>query len=371
MKLIPKYQKGTNKGGIVKFGLYGGMPQEKGRTPEWDDEEDAIFNDSEDENYLRSKGYTVNKQGNYYLDRNGKYFPGIIYHNNNTWNHYILDYNGIKGWDMHNLSDEQKQLLSDLGLDYDKFYISKPDPRKQPNPELIKAKLPQANYQVGNSTITYSNQFNAPLPTTEEELENYMNYGTYHVTDPDKGYDFNIQRGLYRDGGSKHLRFIGTYPEEWKQYNGQIFRKAFDDNDEKAEQVRNALNDLLKDYQIQFDKGGGLISKHKFGNRIRKGQEGLEFNPESFIAKLYNPLQNNKKLELLYRKQLTPPITYPKPTREIIYKGNSLDLELINKTKQQAANQTLRNIERYIQDRERVNAENLEKLRTQSKRFYK
>lgn len=255
----------------IKFGLFGGLPTEKGRTPEWDSEEEFIFNDQEDTNYLNSNNIKYSKEGNYYLDSNGKYLPGVIYYNkDNTWNHYQLDRYGIKGYNMKNLSPEQYQQILDLGLDYNKFYPNVETAEKyKPNLNLIQSKLPQSR-NIGNISVTYSNDY--PLPYNENALNDYLDYGSYHVIDPDNNYDFYVKSGRLRDGGSREIRFVGTYPEEWRKYKGIIRTADYDipEKVEKSEQKKQALNELLKQYQIQFDKKGNKLISRKFKTYLNK-----------------------------------------------------------------------------------------------------
>ena len=263
---------------ITKFGVLGRNPKDANRTPQWDAEEDKIFNPTEDDNFLKSKNINYTKNGIYYLDEKGKYLPGIIYHSpdGKTWNHYVLGPNGIEGFDNRNLSLEQYKIYKDTGLDFSKFFGKYSNPKDYiPREDL---KLPRENYKVGNSTITFKSGFpweraangQKPNGISLNNLRNYTDYGSWHVVDPDNGYDFIIRSGRLRDGGSRSVDLQGNYPSEWKQHTGIIRYNGVDDNQDEydsAENRRNALNNIFKAYNLQFDKQGGKLNKYQFGGK--------------------------------------------------------------------------------------------------------
>lgn len=253
---------------IVRFGVFGRNPKDANRTPQWDAEEDKVFNSTEDDKFLKSKNVNYTKNGIYYLDEKGKYLPGIIYHSpdGNTWNHYTLGPNGIEGFDNRNLSLEQYKIYKDTGLDFSKFFGKYSNPEDYiPREDL---KLPRENYKVGNSTITFRSELpwekaadgQKPNGISLNNLRNYTDYGFWHIVDPDKNYDFTIRSGRLRDGGSRTISLNGNYPKEWNQYNGIIRYNGFHKDDGSAEIRRNAINNLLKQYELQFDKQGGKLN---------------------------------------------------------------------------------------------------------------
>ena len=121
---------------------------------------------------------------------------------------------------------------------------------------------------IGNASITHSNHF-APEVFSKAQMDDFNkhrlgDYSSWHVVDPDKGYDFYIGSGRLRDGGSRELRIYGkSYPKEWDQHTGIIRYNGINDNkqeEEKALQRRNTLNTLFKAYGLQFDKKGGKLN---------------------------------------------------------------------------------------------------------------
>lgn len=255
---LPFMQKGKP---ITRFGVLGRNPKDANRTPQWDSEEDKVFNSTEDDNFLKSKNITYTKNGNYYFDKNGRYIPGIIYHSpdGKTWNHYSLGRDGIEGFDKRNLSLEQYNLYKTLGIDPTKFYENAEEAENyRPNPELV---LPKGTEKVGNSTVTFKEVFpHRNKAVSRNSLRDYTDYGSWHIVDPDNGYDFTIRSGRLRDGGSRTIDLQGNYPGEWKQHTGIIRYNGVDDDQNEynsAENRRNALNNIFKAYNLQFDKKGG------------------------------------------------------------------------------------------------------------------
>lgn len=252
----------------VYFAPYAGLPQDKGRTPEWDAEEEELFSESANDEYLKSEGLDYTKDGIYYLDTKGGYMPGAIYYNNNgTWNHYELSPYGIKGFNLHKLSPEQYQLLNTLGINPGRFFRNRQFPQEYVplDPEYIQSKIPKSNYKVGNATIEYNNNMDASTIYNQDQLDTYLDNFNYHIVDPDKGYDFNIKNGTYSDGGSKYIKISGTYPEEWNAYQRKIYKSPlYPSKAEAAEETRNALNELFKIYNIQFKQGGKLIPHKRY-----------------------------------------------------------------------------------------------------------
>ena len=257
---IPFLKKGKP---VTKFGVFGQHPEKAGRTPQWDSEENKIFNEKSDAEYLNKENIKYTKEGNYYLNEHGKYLPGIIYHSpdGQNWNHYQLNTGNFNGYDMFNLTPEQYQQIIDVGLDYTKFYRT-PERAEfyRPNPEL-KSKLPQSEKRIGNTIITYSNNQEVPENLSKRTFQNYDDYGSYSIKDPDNGYDFTIRSGRLRDGGSRTIKLEGNYPKEWDQYKGIIRYGGFGKDDGSAEKRRQQLNNVLKSYGIQFDKKGGILNK--------------------------------------------------------------------------------------------------------------
>lgn len=277
-KLIPKYQTGTPKKGIVKFGLYGKHPNEANRTPQWDSEENKVFNTKSDQEYLNNKGIKYTKEGQYYIDDKGKYLPGIIYYKTGKdWNHYSLGQKGIEGFDNYNLSQEQYDTYRNLGLDFSKFFPKDYDYNDFiPDSTLT---IPSSETKVGNSTITFKAEYPweisggkptsegiKPNAITKNALRRYTKYGTYHVVDPDNNYDFYISFDNYRDGGSQGVCFYGdNIPEQYKQQEGLIRYNGILPNETKSQQAAKRLqnlNNLLKTYGITlYNNGGKLIPK--------------------------------------------------------------------------------------------------------------
>ena len=254
---------------IVKFGVSGKNPKDAGRTPQWDTEEEAIFNPAEDDKFLKSNNITYTKDGIYYLNENGKYLPGIIYHspNGNDWNHYSLTSNGITNFDKRNLSLDQYNLYKSLGINPVRFYENAEEAEfYRPNPNL---KLPEKETKIGNSTITFKEGFpyersymgQKPNAVSRASLREYTDYGSWHVVDPDKQYDFTIRSGRLRDGGSRTINLSGKYPEEWNKYTGIIRYNGMGKDDGSAQKNRESLNKFFSTYGIQLDKQGGILKK--------------------------------------------------------------------------------------------------------------
>lgn len=269
----------------IFFAPYAGLPQDKGRTPEWDSEEEELFSDVANDEYLKSQNLDYTRDGIYYLDSEGKYMPGTIYHNNNgTWNHYQLWPDTIRGFDLSRLSPRDYQLLQkDLGIDLNRFYSDGKFPEKYIplDPEFIKSQFP-TSYQVGNTTIEYDFGDISTI-YNQDQLDKRLAEGErgYHIIDPDNGYDFNIRKGTLREGGSKTFNIYGTFPDEWGQYNRKIIY-PWNGDTEKAKEIRQSLNNIFKNYNIQFKKGGRLIPKHKHGNFLKltprsTGFEGMAY----------------------------------------------------------------------------------------------
>lgn len=254
----------------VYFAPYGALPQVKGRTPEWDSEEEELFSEQANDEYLKSKGLDYTRDGIYYLDSKGKYMPGTIYYNDNgNWSHYELDPYYIKGFNFNKLSLDQYKLLQTLGIDLGKYYNNGKFPEEliPLEPKYIQSKIPKSNYKIGNSTIEYTNDMDASTIQNQEQLDEYLNNFNYHIVDPDNGYDFNITNGTVRDGGSKYIEFSGKYPEEWNElYQRQVYKASslHPGKAKDAEKIRNTLNELFKNYNIQFKKGGKLIPRKRY-----------------------------------------------------------------------------------------------------------
>lgn len=255
------------------FAPYGALPQEKKRTPEWDLEEEELFSDAANDEYLKSIGMDYTRDGIYYLDSNGKYLPGVIYYNNDgKWNHYKLTPSGVRGFNNQWLDQKEYQLLQTLGINPGRFFENGQFPQEYIplDPRYIQSQLPNPikQYRVGNSTIEQI----STLPTStirnqndlNHYLNNYLDHPNYHVIDPDNGYDFNISNGMYRDGGSRYIHLYGTYPKEWEDYDHAIYKAADPSKKQSAEETRNALNELFKNYNIQFKQGGKLIPKKHY-----------------------------------------------------------------------------------------------------------
>ena len=297
---------------IIKFGVAGRHPKDAGRTPQWDEEEDKIFNTTEDDKYLKSKNINYSREGNYYVDNKGKYLPGIIYYSpdGKTWSHYGLGPNGIDGFNPTDLSQEQYDLYRTLGLNNERFYRNAEDAEfYRPNPEL---KLPENGkpIKIGNSTVTFRERYpHRGKAVSKNSLRGYLNYGSWDIVDPDKGYDFTVSSDLLRDGGSRVINLRGKYPDEWNQYSGGMVRYNgfFPDEDEEkqAEINRNGLNNILKAYGIQFEKNGGIMKKYQQGGQLSNTQQqGLQYLAQMYAQQTGKDPQQDQEGFMQFVQQL-------------------------------------------------------------------
>ena len=277
------------------FALFTDYPWEKGRTPEWDDEENKIFNKEEDINYLNSKGYPfeVTKTGYYTDSTDGKYYSGIIYEQrpDNGYNYYKITPGGIKGYvggslqdnkytgqeinyNLRNMSPETLERFTNLGLDMSRFFKNQSEYEYyKPNAEL---KIP-TSLDNGMYTITYEDRFNRyPLNPSQANVD-YMNKllrgghdletlslggKSWIVTDKNTGKSFTISGQQDRGGGS-YLTFPDGLPEGVDSIDpgGGSHYLIYDIFDTKeTKERRQALNNLLEKYGLKF-KNGGCVNR--------------------------------------------------------------------------------------------------------------
>lgn len=270
-KLISKHQAGK----VMGIAPYAGYPEDKNRTLAWDDEENKLFSSEENSKYLNSKGikHSVSPQG-YYTGDNGQYLPQMIYYNDGkNDSHYSIKPNSISfrkrngvsehrgNFDFKNLSQEDYTFIKDsLGLDPTKFYSSPKEAEYyRPNSKL--QLVPKR--KVGNSTVTYDNNRYSTGNLNQAKVDEFTKYsggqddgyGSWHVVDPDKGYDFYVKQKVYRDGGSRDLQFEGKYPESLKPGRIKVAGMIVSDSDRQAAtNYRNGVNSALKEYGIQFSE---------------------------------------------------------------------------------------------------------------------
>ena len=111
---------------------------------------------------------------------------------------------------------------------------------------------------IGKIKIEHSNDF-APKVLSKAAVNDFNkgslgDYSSWHIVDPDKGYDFTIRSERLRDGGSRTLDIYGnSFPQEWKQNTGIIRYNGFGNDDGSAQKRRDALNNIFKAYGLQFD----------------------------------------------------------------------------------------------------------------------
>lgn len=121
---------------------------------------------------------------------------------------------------------------------------------------------------MGNVSIKHSNDFVSEVLSkasmNDFNKERLGDYSSWHIIDPDNGYDFSIRSGRLRDGGSRTIDFYGkNYPKEWEKYSGIIRYNGIGNEEEEskqAQQRRDYLNQIFKAYGLQFDKRGGKLS---------------------------------------------------------------------------------------------------------------
>lgn len=283
MRRLKKYQGGKN----IYFAPFSAFPQDKNRTPEWDDEEDKLFNDVENEKFFKEhsdseyySGYSKVKNSPYYTRVNPKtnkveYAPGIIYQRNDdgTWTHYLLNNNQIEeirhngnrergsltrhvGYDGKGYVDQDKyNRIKQLGLDTNIIYA----PDEQYDENFINSF--NNTFNVNGYTVVYDGKFLSTFPNKrnaelfQKRLHGDDHSGTWTIND-NNGHQFVIKAWQDRGGGS-HLKFSGDVPEGLE--NGSLY-----DDGESNDEYINRMNKLLQKYNIQFKNNGGKLIPRKY-----------------------------------------------------------------------------------------------------------
>lgn len=287
---IKKYQKPN---GSLHFAAYTDFPSKKGRTPEWDADEQSIFNDYEDQKYFTSNNIQATKQKNtpYYIDNQGFYHDGVIYNNKDgkNWNHYkigLVKTRGGESWnylsdnngviDTSNLTlDQYNNIVHNLKLDFQKFIRPKEG-------YTYEDYIPNDKYKI-NYTTDYNNAFITykPYDPVYHDLQpNKVNYdkyqkeksdgwGTYIVKDDNYNFTLEPSSPTRSDAGYEFLFNVkGNYPKELEQYQGKLYKSQ--NQSEEVNKTRISLNNILSKYGITLKQGGSIHIKEKNKGKFTK-----------------------------------------------------------------------------------------------------